>query len=444
MGDASARSAAGPDAALIGNLRPAAGCRAPAPDAAGQRDRFAAIRRRTETLAAPLSAEDQQIQSMPDASPTKWHLAHTSWFFETFVLARVPGYRPVDAAYGYLFNSYYDAIGERHPRARRGLLSRPGLGEVMAYRAEITRRLYEALSGPMDAAARALVELGLHHEQQHQELIVTDTKHALGTQPSRPAYAAVGAAVRDPAPGAPRWIDFEGGLREIGHGGDGFAFDNEGPRHLVWLRPFALASRLATCGEFQAFIDDGGYARPEFWLSEGWAAAQRDGWRAPLYWFAREGAWWLYALSGARPVRAEEPVCHVSFHEAYAFARWSGHRLPTEAEWETAAATVDTAAEAGGGDDVFHPAAARGLGGLEQMRGAVWQWTASPYVAYPGFAAVDGAVGEYNGKFMSGQMVLRGGSVATPDGHLRDSYRNFFPPDARWQFSGVRLARDIP
>jgi len=386
--------------------------------------RYGRIRARTAALTSRLSAEDQQIQSMPDVSPTKWHLAHTSWFFETFVLTpHADGFRRFDENYGYLFNSYYEAVGDRWPRLARGLLSRPSLDQILAYRAHVDHALGAFIAdAPDDVWDRAsgLIELGLHHEQQHQELILMDIKHVLSVSPLNPAY--------DPSmrPGPHLqskldWARLPGGLLDIGHDGNGFAFDNEGPRHKVWLDPFGIAARPASCGDFLAFIEDGGYHRPELWLSDGWAAVQQNGWDAPLYW--REphssGAREIFTLAGLRPINPAEPVCHVSFFEADAFARWSGKRLPTEAEWETAACA----------------------GELGQT-GEVWEWTASAYGPYPRYRPPPGAVGEYNGKFMSGQMVLRGGCAATPDDHIRTTYRNFFPPTARWAFSGFRLADD--
>ena len=406
--------------------------------------RYAAIRDATEALAAPLSAEDQTVQSMPDVSPTKWHRAHTTWFFETFLLSpHLPGYRPFHPAYGYLFNSYYEAVGPRHPRPERGLLSRPGIAEIADYRAHVDAAMGELLAadGSGDRVA-ALVELGLHHEQQHQELLLMDIKHVLSLNPLQPAYhAAAAPAVRNAPPLS--WCEVAGGLRQIGQGGAGFAFDNETPRHKVWLEPFRLASRLVTCDEYARFIAAGGYRRPEFWLSEGWAAVQQQGWTAPLYWQQEEGGWTVFTLGGRRAVRPSEPVVHVSFYEADAFARWAGKRLPTEAEWEVAAVeagiTLDGNLCRPGA--LLHPEPAEG-GALAQMVGDVWEWMASPYTAYPGFRPVAGAVGEYNGKFMSNQMVLRGGAAVTPAGHVRLTYRNFFPPASRWAFGGIRLAED--
>jgi ergothioneine biosynthesis protein EgtB len=409
------------------------------------RERYRAVRARSLELTRGLTAEDQQVQSMPDVSPAKWHLAHVTWFFETFLLQpELAGYKAFDRAFGFLFNSYYEQVGERHPRPRRGLLSRPSLDDVLAYRAHVDEAMDRLIAGAGSLGAgewervAALVELGLNHEQQHQELILMDIKHVFWTNPLSPAYQPGRAAPRGKAP-ALEWLDFDGGLVEIGHDGQGFAFDNEGPRHKTWLEPFRLASRLATCGEYLAFIEDGGYARPELWLSDGWAAVLAEGWTAPLYWRADDG-WLLFTLSGMKRLDPDEPVCHLSYYEADAFARWSGARLPTEAEWETAA---DGAAPSGNLAEAraFHPKAAPGPG-LQQMIGDLWEWTMSPYVAYPRYRPPQGAVGEYNGKFMSGQMVLRGGAAITPDDHIRASYRNFFPPGARWAFSGVRLACD--
>jgi ergothioneine biosynthesis protein EgtB len=381
--------------------------------------RFHSVRSHTEALAAPLSAEDQTIQSMPDVSPTKWHLAHTTWFFETFILRpHAAGYRPFDPAYEYLFNSYYEAVGPRHPRPQRGLLSRPGVEEIMAYRRHVTEAMGKLL-GPGNRGAGGnwdgLIELGLHHEQQHQELILMDIKHVLSVNPLRPAYRTTSGKAHEASPLA--WQAVMGGLIEVGHEGEGFAFDNEGPRHKVWLEPFAIASRPVSNGEYLSFIDDGGYRRPEFWLSAGWDCVQTRSWEAPLYWEKRDGRWHDFTLAGLHPLQPHEPVCHVSAYEAAAYAKWAGKRLPREAEWETASVRLD------------------GIGD-------VWEWTASPYVAYPGFREPEGAIGEYNGKFMANQMVLRGGCSATPSGHIRPTYRNFFPPDARWMFGGLRLARD--
>ena len=382
----------------------------------GAAERYLAVRTSTTDLAAPLTAEDQVVQAMPDASPTKWHLAHTTWFFETFILVpNLTGYREFDPAYGFLFNSYYNAIGQRQPRAQRGLLTRPGLQEILAYRGHVDAAMEVLLR---DSAAPGLLELGLHHEQQHQELILTDIKFLLGAQPLQPVYRSTPPAEQTPTPPL-KWIAFEEGLRTLGHDGLGFAFDNEGPQHKVFLNAFQLASRPVTSGEYLEFILDGGYARPQLWLSDGWDAVRGLGWAAPLYWRKSDDGWKIFTLQGEQDLDPGKTVCHLSHFEADAYARWANSRLPTEAEWEAASE---------------HPA-------LQQMFGGVWEWTGSAYLPYPGFHTAKGAVGEYNGKFMSGQVVLRGGSVATPQGHIRPTYRNFFPPAARWQFSGLRLAR---
>ena len=403
---------------------------------------YGRVRAATESLAAPLSAEDCAIQSMPDASPVKWHLAHTTWFFETFVLAPrgVPAF---DTAYRYLFNSYYNAVGDRHPRPERGLLSRPSLDEIHAYRASVDESIERLLQEGLDHAALRLVELGLHHEQQHQELILTDVKHLLSRNPLRPAYRK--AWPLTPILGAQRsWIAVPGGVHAIGHDGQGFAFDNEGPRHRVALEDFRIASHPVTHGDFLAFVEDGGYRRPELWLSAGWEEVRARGWDAPGYWERHDDEWHTFTLHGMAPIEAHTPVCHVSFYEAEAFARWAGARLPTEAEWEVAVTRTPVEGnfvESG----ALHPLACREpppTGALAQAFGDVWEWTRSDYAPYPGYRPAEGAVGEYNGKFMANQYVLRGGSCATPASHIRATYRNFFPPEARWQFSGLRLARD--
>jgi ergothioneine biosynthesis protein EgtB len=429
----------------------------PAIPAAGQAAeelaaRYQQVRGFTEQLSAPLTVEDHVIQSMPDASPTKWHLAHTSWFFETFLLTQeLPGYQPFHPRFGYLFNSYYNAVGERHSRPQRGLLSRPTVEEIYQYRAHVDRAMREMLDAP-EAGRRTrvlpLVELGLHHEQQHQELILTDIKHALSCNPLKPAYQAVSrqpSAVSGSGEMRPSldWQSYEEGLFWSGHEGRGFAFDNETPRHRLFLQPFQLASRLVTNGEYLAFMQDGGYTRPELWLSDGWNAVNAHGWNAPLYWEEYEGRWWLFTLAGMRAVEAAQPACHVSFYEADAYARWAGARLPREAEWELASAAAPregNLVESGR----LHPAPAGPAAAdtPQQLFGDVWEWTSSPYTPYPGFRPLEGALGEYNGKFMCNQMVLRGGSCATALSHIRPTYRNFFPPDARWQFTGLRLARD--
>jgi ergothioneine biosynthesis protein EgtB len=381
---------------------------------------------------------------MPDASPGKWHLAHTTWFFETFVLARhEAGFRVFDDRYGYLFNSYYDAVGARHPRPERGLLTRPSLQEVRAYRASIDERIVLLLGDGLPPDAAAVLELGLHHEQQHQELLLTDVKHAFSCNPLRPSYAPPLPPSGRSAP--PRsHVEYAGGLHEVGHAGGGFAFDNEGPRHRVWVEPFALATRLVTAGEYLEFVADRGYQRPELWLSDGWLAVQGNGWTAPQYWERGPAGDSLFTLHGMRALALDEPVTHVSYYEADAYARWAGARLPTEQEWEIAAARAPADGTFADGGR-YHPAVAAwrpGSAHPAQLLGDVWEWTSSAYAPYPRYRAAPGALGEYNGKFMSGQMVLRGGSCATPAGHARATYRNFFPPAARWQFSGIRLATE--
>jgi ergothioneine biosynthesis protein EgtB len=393
-----------------------------------------------EELARPLDPEDCVVQSMPEASPVKWHLAHVAWFFETFVLAPA-GLPPHDERFRFLFNSYYEAVGARHPRPQRGLLSRPTLREVAAYRAHVAAGMEQVLASPGTAQRFAFAtELGVNHAEQHFELLLTDVKTVLAPNPLRPAYREE-RLPRGEVDAPLRFQPFAGGLVEVGHRGEGFAFDNEGPRHQVFLQPFALASRLVTCGEYLAFMADGGYRRPELWLSDGWAACQLRGWTSPLYWEACGDRWQVATLHGLREVDPLEPVCHVSFYEADAYARWAGARLPTEHEWELAAAAQPVEGNLAG--SIFHPRPllqAPPPGRIAQLFGDVWEWTASPYVAYPGFAPFPGAFGEYNGKFMANQMVLRGGSCATPRRHMRATYRNFFHPDARWQFSGIRLA----
>jgi ergothioneine biosynthesis protein EgtB len=396
----------------------------------GRPRRFSEVRGLSEALAAPLSAEDQSVQSMPDASPAKWHLAHTTWFFERMILRAMPGYEVFDPRYDELFNSYYLGLGTPFTRARRGLLTRPSAAEIRDYRHHVDdamERLIASGDAPMDT-----VELGLNHEQQHQELLLTDIKHALACNPLLPAYRPAALAAVESAP-ALSWIAHAGGQVEIGDGGRGFAFDNERPVHAVTVQPFRIASRLVTCGEYREFIADGGYTRPELWLSDGWALSRQESWHGPLYW--QPGARELFTLQGVRPIDPSEPVAHVSFYEASAYAAWAGKRLPTEFEWEAVARTqpkdghfLDL--------DVLHPRAQAG------MMGDAWAWTRSSYDPYPGFKTFEGAASEYNGKFMVGQIVLRGGSCATPPDHIRDTYRNFFQPAARWQFSGIRLAED--
>jgi ergothioneine biosynthesis protein EgtB len=432
-------------------------------------DRVLAVRARTDALTRSLTPEDQQAQSMPDASPTKWHLAHTTWFFEELVLGpAVRGYVPLQPAYRFLFNSYYEAIGPRHERPRRGLLTRPSASEVMAYRRAIDARLVEHVA-VLDPVA---LELGLNHEEQHQELILTDIKHLFAQNTLLPRYREPLPEACYPGDGAQAegtspltFVSFDGGVRAIGHEGAAFAFDNEAPRHDEVVPAFALGSRLVTCGEYRRFIEDGGYTRPELWLSDGWAFVRAENLTAPLYWTNHGGgAWDVFTLRGVLPLFDHEPVCHVSFYEADAYARWAGARLPTEAEWEWAA-TSTRASSAGplpgvagplpgvagplpgvaGANFVesesFHPRPAYGGSKVEQMFGDAWEWTASAYAPYPGFQPFQGAFAEYNGKFMCNQLVLRGGSALSPRDHLRATYRNFFPPNARWQMSGIRLAR---
>jgi ergothioneine biosynthesis protein EgtB len=400
----------------------------------------------TERLAEPLGSEDCQVQSMPDASPVKWHLAHTSWFFETFVLVpHSAGYEPFHPRFNYLFNSYYNAIGDRIARPDRGLMTRPTLDEVYAYRRAIDQAMegyFSTFEHASSAAIAGVIELGLNHEQQHQELILTDIKHALAQNPLRPAYRAGAASAGPGRTLSMEWRPFEGGLKWLGHDPSaGFAFDNEGPRHRVYLEPFLLGSRLVSSGEFATFIEDGGYRRTELWLSDGWNAVRSRQWESPLYWERIEDCWWIYTLGGLRRIADAEPVCHVSYYEADAFARWAGARLPNEAEWETAAATarqVGNFLESG----EFHPRAPENGTGVAQCFGDTWEWTGSPYTPYPGLRPAAGALGEYNAKFMCNQLVLRGGSCASPADHVRATYRNFFPPESRWQFTGIRLAKN--
>jgi ergothioneine biosynthesis protein EgtB len=435
-------------------------------------ERYLLVRELTERLAAPLSPEDQTVQSMPDVSPTKWHRAHVSWFFETFILSGgLSGYRAFHPVYEYLFNSYYEGVGDRYPRPRRGVVSRPGVAEISAYRAHVDEAMGRFLDQPLGDSSSALVELGLNHEQQHQELVLMDIKHVLSCNPIQPAYTTL-TAVEPKVAIASGSLAYEGGIVQVGERGGGFAFDNESPRHSVLLTPFTLDARPVTCDEWMAFIDDDGYRRPELWLSDGWATVTAEGWKAPLYWSWVDNRWWSFTLGGPKHVDPSEPVCHVSYYEADAFARWAGARLPTEAEWEAVAMDGTTksrdriASDERSGDGltgdghagdgqagnylpgaecnfldmgVLHP---RSVGERSPMFGDVWQWTSSSYGPYPGFRPAEGAVGEYNGKFMVNQYVLRGGSCVTPPGHVRPTYRNFFPPGARWAFSGLRLARD--
>jgi ergothioneine biosynthesis protein EgtB len=406
---------------------------------------FRRVRAATEALCRPLEPEDYGLQSMPDASPPKWHLAHTTWFFDTFVLAPRGTPAPFDPAFSVLFNSYYIGVGPAHARPQRGLLSRPTIAEVRRYREQVDAMLVDLLErGAFADRELALVELGLHHEQQHQELLLTDLLHAFSHNPLRPAYRAP-IERRDHAD-APtlRWVEHPGGLLEVGHGAQGFAFDNELPRHRVHLAPFALGSRLVTCGEVAEFIADGGYRRAELWLAPGWDALQRGGWQAPLYWeHDADDRWRTFTLAGMQAIEPAAPVCHVSYFEADAYARWAGARLPNEHEWEVLGRNSTIAGNfAERGRFQPQPLATAADRGLAQAWGDAWEWTRSAYAPYPGFRPLAGTIGEYNGKFMCGQLVLRGGSCATPATHVRATYRNYFPPEARWQFSGIRLARD--
>jgi len=402
--------------------------------------RFNRVRATTLDLVSGLSAEDLLLQSMPDASPGKWHLAHTTWFFEHFVLGRDSDYRTRDPAWHFLFNSYYQSVGPMHARPQRGLISRPALAEVFDYRKRVDANVNELLARDDDPELVELVELGLQHEQQHQELLLTDIKHALSCNPLLPAYrdlkATSAAATIVPTL---RFISGKEGIVEIGHRGEHFAFDSETPRHRALLQPHALANRLVTNAEYLAFVREGGYREPGLWLSDGWTTVQQEGWQKPMYW--QDGLDSEFSLAGVREIRPNEPVSHLSYFEADAFARWAGARLPTEAEWESAAHGLPVRGNLQD-EQRFHPAVAEDDDGLLQMFGDVWEWTASPYTSYPGFQPLPGSLGEYNGKFMNGQWVLRGGSCVTPRDHIRATYRNFFPPHARWQFAGLRLGQD--
>jgi ergothioneine biosynthesis protein EgtB len=405
---------------------------------------FAKVRRQSEELCAPLTPEDMMVQSCPEASPAKWHLAHTTWFFETFLLREfLPGYKEFHPDFLWLFNSYYNSVSDQPDKKLRASFSRPSAEAILSYRQHVQDGIQQLLSSaPSEEVTRRIV-LGLHHEQQHQELLAYDIKHAFWTNPLRPPYLDEPVTLTAPPLSKPEWIAYEGGQYEIGFAGDGFSFDNEMPRHPEYVRPFSLASRVVSCGEYLEFIHDGGYTRSELWLSAGWDTVRAEGWKAPLYWREQDGAWQVYTLYGELPLTdmLETPVCHVSYFEADAFAHWAGKRLPTEAEWEVAARDLPLRGNFLE-DGTLHPLplGAGPAKGPAQMFGDVWEWTASPYVGYPGFHALPGALGEYNGKFMSGQMVLRGGSVVTPASHIRDTYRNFFSPSTRWQFAGIRLA----
>lgn len=400
--------------------------------------RFQYVRAQTVALCDSLSPEDLMLQSMPDASPGKWHLAHTSWFFEHFVLGRDPAFKPHDRSWHYLFNSYYQSVGPMHARAARGLISRPSADEIRGYRRFIDDAVCELLDRSEDPELAGLVQLGLNHEQQHQELLLTDIKHAFWCNPLKPAYLDAIPACPARIDAVTKFVAGREGIVEIGHRGEGFAFDNETPRHRSLLQPHALADRLVTNAEYLVFVREGGYREPGLWLSDGWATIEREGWQHPIYWeddLASE-----FTMAGRRAINPSEPVCHLSYFEAEAFARWAGARLPTEAEWESAAEgrQIEGNLQESGR---FHPSAVVD-NGMAQLFGDVWEWTSSPYVSYPGFQPLPGSLGEYNGKFMNGQWVLRGGSCVTPRDHLRVSYRNFFPPHARWQFAGLRLGQD--
>jgi ergothioneine biosynthesis protein EgtB len=418
-------------------------------------ERFRAVRERTVELCGPLTAEDMMVQSTPEASPVKWHLAHTAWFFESFILREfLPGYKVFNPDFTWLFNSYYESFAKFPEKRLRSSFSRPGLEEVLRFREHVDEGIETLLGRNPEAEALKRIELGLNHEEQHQELILTDILHAFFTNPLRPTYLGDEAGSSIPRSqkrdlghpgdmGLPIGFDgFEGGLREVGHAGDGFCFDNEMPRHKVWLEPFSLADRLVTCGEFAEFMADGGYRRAEFWLSAGWAAVQNNGWRAPLYWTSESGDWNVFTLRGEQPMERVKwaPVSHVSYFEADAYARWAGRRLATEFEWETAAAGQPVDGNLLDSEKLTPRPVVDSGHSPRQMFGDCWEWTASAYLGYPGFRPLTGSLGEYNGKFMSGQMVLRGGSCVTPAAHVRATYRNFFGPETRWQFSGIRLA----
>lgn len=410
-------------------------------------ERFRMTRGFTEELAKPLSEEDCAIQSMPDVSPTRWHLAHTTWFFEAFLLSHNLDYRVYDKSYAYLFNSYYNTIGKQFPRSQRGMITRPGLADVLAYRRHVDAQMMELLASHdgQDERLVEITEIGIQHEQQHQELILTDIKHVLSRSPLRPTYRE-GTFVRGDDEVSPKWSSYDEGIYRIGHEGDGFCFDNELPRHRAFLESFQLASQLVTCGDYLRFIAEGGYDRPELWLSLGWNTSRQHEWESPLYWYKNDGQWFEFTLAGPVPIDPDRPVCHVSYFEADAFARWADARLPSEAEWEVASNDVPIEGnfvdQLWSLDRVIHPGRDNSdLGPVVSIFGDVWQWTASPYTPYPGYQAPSGALGEYNGKFMCNQYVLRGGSCATSSSHIRSTYRNFFPPEARWQFTGIRLCR---
>lgn len=412
-------------------------------------DYFKTVRNFTEELTSPLETEDFVIQSMPDVSPAKWHLAHTSWFFEKFLLSAFKDeYKPFRHIYDYLFNSYYVLAGERHCRPKRGLISRPTVSEVFEYRRHIDNMVLDMIEKSDEdtySSISYIIIIGINHEQQHQELILTDIKHVFSENPLDPVYSGSSSEVHntDLTP-KQSWVDFPEGIYNIGNKGDSFGYDNEFPIHKAYLRNFRLATVPVTNGEYIEFIENGGYRKPELWLSDGWSTLTENNWDSPLYWYRKDSRWYCFTLSGSREVDPDEPICHVSFYEADAFARWSGYRLPTEFEWEVASAGAEIEGnfvESG----KFHPSASLSNTGseLQKLFGDVWEWTSSPYAPYPGYKTLPGALGEYNGKFMCNQMVLRGGSCATSKSHIRRTYRNFFPPDARWQFSGIRLADDV-
>ncbi len=411
-------------------------------------ENFAIVRNFSETLCKSLVTEDYVIQSMPDVSPTKWHLAHTTWFFETFILFKyLKDYKPINPKYSYLFNSYYIQAGERFIRGQRGLLSRPTVQEVYQYRKYVNDHIEKLLNNCDEKTLNelvSLIEIGNNHEQQHQELLLTDIKHVFSINPLYPVYADLLSPIVNSAPKI-EWAEFEEGIYEIGHSGNGFAYDNESPRHKQYLNPFCIASRLVTNKEYIEFIEDGGYKKAEMWLSDGWATVEKEEWDSPMYWIKQDGEWWHFTLTGKHKIDPTEPVCHVSHYEADAFARWTGARLPTETEWEVASEGLPLEGNFVDNGN-FHPVAipenSNGVK-LKQMFGDVWEWTSSAYLPYPGYKTLPGALGEYNGKFMSNQMVLRGGSCATSKSHIRRTYRNFFPPCSRWQFMGIRLAKDI-
>ena len=407
-------------------------------------DSYQRVRDFSEQITRPLSAEDCMVQSMPDASPTRWHLAHTTWFFETFILGSQPGYQVFDEQFNFLFNSYYNSVGEQFPRSQRGLISRPGLNQTWKYRHHVDRLVLDLLhSDKLPESLRYPLEVGLNHEQQHQELMLTDIKHLLSCNPLYPAYQSDPFAESQPP--IDRWFDFDGGIVNVGHSGQGFAYDNESPYHQTFLQDFSLAAQPVTCGQFIDFINDGGYQRPDHWLSAGWAAVQQQNWNGPMYWRKQDDQWTQFTMAGLVPVDLDWPVCHLSYFEADAFARWAGARLPTEFEWEHASHQTSSGQFADllmKQERSIHPTSGGKVDvGPASMLGGVWEWTSSSYAAYPGYQPPAGALGEYNGKFMCNQYVLRGGSVATSSDHIRKTYRNFFPADARWQFSGLRLAR---